>query len=216
LRALDDQGKVRSFGIQPADINISLEDGYQEIRYGPTGISARLADPQADEAQVFASIAEVFRILEPERLGLARANLQFLEELAGGYEELRKSQPFVAPPSDISISDWALLINPDIKDAQPPWGGALEFGIVSGDEVEPRLARAVGKLSSDQIGEVSDRIAFPAVAFFADSNFATTTAIDDTGEGLLQATLTAWTTIRQKSSELAAKIKNDYAGANPK
>lgn len=215
LRALDEQGRVRSFSVQPTEIVVSLENRSQEIRYGSAGVNVKLGDSEANTEPVFAAVGEVFRIFEPERLGLARTNLQFLEELSGDYDELRSSwgTRFVIPPSGVSISDWALLINPDIEDVQPQWGGAIELGIVAGDEAKERLERTVGKLSSEPIGDASDRIEFPEVAFFADANFACTTAVVDTGEGLLQASLAAWTTITQKISELTTKVKDDFVGA---
>ncbi len=214
LRALEDQGKVRSFTVQDAEIAVQIEGPYQEIRYGPSGVTARVADTRASVEVVFGAIEEVFRILEPAKLGLARANLQFLETLDGDYDELRTEwgERLVAPPKGISISDWALLINPDVLNTKPPWGGALEFGVVQGAEAAPRLARAVGKLAGEPLGEPSDRIELPEVAFFADANFASTEAIADRGDGLLQALLSAWTTIGQKTSELVAKIREDFTG----
>jgi hypothetical protein len=214
LKRFEEQGRAHSFSVRPADISVHIDSRYQEIRYGSSGLTIRIADAQADAKAAFEAASEVFRIFEPSQIGLGRVNLQFLDALEGDYDELRLrwGAKFVSPPEGISISDWALLINPDVLATQPQWGGAMEFGVVQGDEAAPRLAREVGKLSNEEIGEPSDRLELPEVAFFADANFASVGAIADGDDDLVETSLTAWITIREKISELATKIKDDFVG----
>jgi hypothetical protein len=216
LRALDERKEVRSFNTQQSDVVVSVGDHYHELRYGSGGLSMRLSDSKADPEPLFAAIADVIRIFEPETVGAARANLQYLHPLEGDYGELRRlwAERFVQPAFRPLISDWALLLNADFVGIDPAWAGAVELGIVADDEVAPRLNRSLGKLSGgDSLGEISDRIELPGIGFFADSTWSSGRVGHDAEGGLLQATKDAWATIEMKVSELVTGINNDFSGA---
>jgi hypothetical protein len=214
LRQLDDEGLVQSFSVDGADVLIRVTGRYHEIRFGPSGLGIRLGDPDFDPEVIQGVVTKIFECFDPEVLGQIRADLQFLEALSISYEQARAlggQVLFDASDSDVEITDWAVLLNPEFG-ATHRWAGALEFGVVSNQEAEVRLARKVGRLDQPFPGPVSQRIEVPEVGFFADCQLQSSSAIGSNEP--LQELLAAWATLRSELVELLGKLKRNYLQEN--
>jgi hypothetical protein len=207
LRTFEDGGLLRQFRVDDDEVGMRLGDANHSLAFGVLGLDGSLYQPDADADRLRNAIRVVFDALEPERLSHATFGLQWLVPLDVSYDEAREAAARVAMPvNNFQPKDFALFSDGESRD--PEATIVLECGVVGVAELPQRLARQVGRMgppdrSSPPTLWPADRL--PEVAFFCDSNWIATQALES-----LDDLFHLWEGTQRASAEVVSELMSHF------
>lgn len=162
LANLKSQGLLTEFQVEPDWLGVRSQHTQATIERDHVSLYPRGSILGAD---TLAILGAVLACASPSKYRLT-VPFQFLSPIAERtYDEARVSALEKMSFGDVGASDFALMLDGHIADAE--WH--CEFGIVSEEEVEPRLRRLVGRSEHSPVPTfVPVPAEVPPVSFFAD------------------------------------------------
>lgn len=175
MRQLVDAGIGTGWTVAENHLTMELTRD-RNLELSETGLGLTLIGQ--DSADAFDEVLHVvLPALEPSAMTNLHTWFQHLLPLTADYDEARTSVAtrLFGASWPREIADWALLVDgpaPAIKAKYQ-----IEYGIVQRSEIVDRLARRAGRIAGPRVRTMPPAD-LPAVALFADSNWAPTGSFD--------------------------------------
>jgi hypothetical protein len=180
VRRFDELDCLRGFTVEAEDVRAAL-DGFRWLSITPSGVTFDILDPAHDRDASWAIVEDVCTALGPLTFSHARVSYQHLVALPLSFEEAvargRRRLMRDLSTDEVTLDDWALLSTVNIAGPHTA-AGMIEFGTVRRDEIQVRLARAVGRGPGMlHIGERDWPLQdFGDVSLYADTDLASVAA----------------------------------------
>jgi hypothetical protein len=214
LRVMDDAGLIDAFKVGDEWLGLRLSKAVVEV--WPAGATVAVSGAGLDVgSEARATLATIWKILEPRNVMVRRVLVQTLETINEDYEIVRAriGQGLLSSlvPGAL-VDDWSALI--DAHSDRGPF--KVETGIVSSAEIPARLDRSVSRIQvKGARGALQqpwgwDQTNLPACAFFADYNWDVRHPLRE--DGPVDELIDLWTSLERESEALAVGMYQQHFG----
>jgi hypothetical protein len=209
---LKDVGLLTAFRVGDSGAGAQLGDANHEVEFSQRHLEAMVLSRPGDVERVIQAVAVVLEELRPTKVGRPSFTFQHIDPLDQDYDEARQralaSLFGRVEFGPVVLGDFANLI--DGVTADPATTVHIEYGVVSAEEIPPKLSdarrRSAGLGRQRRPEPVKGTGELPAVAFFMEASWTLVDRIDD--ENVLDEFTQAWEACRGVSEDLAKALRH--------